>query len=80
MKRTDTPEGVKNVKNPENPENPKSAVIAGEGILPVEIAKRLTAGGRAPLVLALRDDTEAFLGIADPLVRLRCPGLSRVLA
>jgi DUF1009 family protein len=60
--------------------NPKSAVIAGEGILPVEIARRMTAGGRAPLVLALRDDTEAFAGIADPLVRLRCPSLSRVLS
>jgi DUF1009 family protein len=58
----------------------KSALIAGEGILPVEIARRLTAGGRAPLVLALRNDTEAFLGIADPLVRLRCPSLSRVIA
>jgi DUF1009 family protein len=47
--------------------------------LPVEIAKRLTEGGNAPLVLTLRNDAEVFSGIADPLVRLRCPGLSRVI-
>jgi DUF1009 family protein len=57
----------------------KSAIIAGEGILPVEIARRLTDGGTAPLVLALRSDVEPFRGIADPLVRLRYPSLSRVI-
>jgi DUF1009 family protein len=62
------------------PENAKSAVIAGEGILPVEIARRLAARGKVPLVLALRGDVEAFRGLADPLIRLRCPSLGRVLA
>jgi DUF1009 family protein len=61
------------------PSRVKSALIAGEGILPVEIARRLTEGGNAPLVLTLRSDAEAFRGIANPLVRLRCPGLSRVI-
>ncbi|MDR2523318.1 MAG: UDP-2,3-diacylglucosamine diphosphatase LpxI [Synergistaceae bacterium] len=57
----------------------KSAVIAGEGVLPVEIARRLSTRGPAPLVLTLRSDAEAFQGIADPLVRLRCPSLGRVI-
>ena len=57
----------------------KTALIAGEGCLPVEIARRLAAQGAPPLVLTLRDDREVFRGIADPLVRLRYPGLSRVI-
>ncbi len=57
----------------------KTAVIAGEGCLPVEIARRLAERGTPPLVLALFDDGEAFRGIADSVVRLRCPGLSRII-
>ncbi|MDR2528146.1 MAG: UDP-2,3-diacylglucosamine diphosphatase LpxI [Synergistaceae bacterium] len=71
---TETPMGAA----PSEP-NAKSAVIAGEGILPVEIARRLAARGLAPLVLTLRSDTEVFQDIADPLVRLRCPSLGRVI-
>ena len=57
----------------------KNALIAGEGILPVEIARRLTDQGSPPLVLTLRDDGETFRGIADPIIRLRCPSLGRVV-
>jgi DUF1009 family protein len=57
----------------------KNAVIAGEGVLPVEIARRLTDLGFPPLVLTLRNDEDAFDGIADPLIRLRRPSLSRAI-
>jgi DUF1009 family protein len=55
------------------------AVIAGDGGLPVEIAKRLTGQGNAPVVFTMRGDEETFRGIADPLVRFRYPSLSRLL-
>ena len=64
---------------PAAPSAAKIAIIAGEGILPVEIARRLTGQGRAPLVLTLRRDEEAFRGIADPLIHMRYPRLSRVI-
>ena len=51
------------------------AVIAGEGVLPLEIAKRLTEHGKAPLVITMRNDTDSFQGIADPLVCMRYPKL-----
>ncbi|MDR1376032.1 MAG: hypothetical protein LBJ22_00860, partial [Synergistaceae bacterium] len=57
----------------------KSAIIAGEGVLPVEIAKRLAKRGSRPLVLTMRRDGDAFRDVADPLVYLRCPSLSRVI-
>ena len=57
----------------------KSALIAGDGALPVAVAKRLTDLGVPPLVLALGRDESAFRGIAGPLVRLRYPSLRRVL-
>jgi DUF1009 family protein len=57
----------------------KNAVVAGEGLLPVEIARRLTLQGCSPLVLTLRDDDRVFEEISDPLVRLRYPSLSRVI-
>ncbi|MDR3264887.1 MAG: UDP-2,3-diacylglucosamine diphosphatase LpxI, partial [Synergistaceae bacterium] len=57
----------------------KTALIAGDGILPVEIARRLTERGDVPVVVTLRSDEDSFRGIADPLVRFRCPSLSRVL-
>ncbi|MDR1741029.1 MAG: UDP-2,3-diacylglucosamine diphosphatase LpxI [Synergistaceae bacterium] len=58
----------------------KIALVAGEGALPVEIARRLSESGNAPLVLTLRGDSTAFEGLADPLVKLRGPALSRVLS
>ncbi|MDR1379038.1 MAG: UDP-2,3-diacylglucosamine diphosphatase LpxI [Synergistaceae bacterium] len=65
--------------SPANMLDTKSAIIAGEGLLPVEIAKRLASQGLTPLVLTLRDDGQVFKGISDPLVRLRYPSLSRVI-
>jgi DUF1009 family protein len=63
-------------RNAKAPEYGKIALIAGEGILPLEIAGRLAERGNAPLVITLRSDTGAFDGIADPLIRLRYPKLS----
>jgi DUF1009 family protein len=57
----------------------KVALVAGEGALPVEIARRLTEQGQIPLVITLRNDLETFRGIADPLTRLRYPSLSRAV-
>jgi DUF1009 family protein len=57
----------------------KKAVIAGEGILPVEIAKRLSERGDVPAIFTMRSDADIFQGIADPLVRFRYPSLSRML-
>jgi DUF1009 family protein len=57
----------------------KSAVIAGEGVLPVEIARRLAERGDRPLVITMRNDGDAFRETADPLVRLRYPSLSRAI-
>jgi len=59
--------------------NGRIALIAGEGILPIEIARRLTERSGAPLVLTLRSDVDAFRGIADPLIRMRCPRLSQAI-
>ena len=61
------------------PINGKVALVAGEGVLPLEIARRLTERGQAPFVITMRNDVEAFLGIADPLTRIRYPRLSRVV-
>ena len=63
----------------ETTEHDRTAVIAGEGILPVEIAKRLTALGKAPLVITLRSDPDVFRGIADPLIRMRCPRFGQAI-
>jgi DUF1009 family protein len=76
-KMTKMPENLTNPTH--NALNTKNAIIAGEGILPVEIARRLTDEGHPPLVLTLRSDGGVFRGIADPLIRLRCPSLSRVI-
>jgi DUF1009 family protein len=68
------------LKKPRGSDTPaKCAIIAGEGVLPVEIAKRLAEGGSRPLVLTMRRDGDAFRETADPLVRLRYPSLSRVI-
>jgi len=55
------------------------ALIAGEGVLPLEIARRLSERGRKPLVITLRNDTEVFRDIADPLIRLRYPKLGQAI-
>ena len=63
----------------ETPENGRTALIAGEGVLPLEIAGRLAERGEAPLVIALRRDADAFHGIADPVIRMRFPRLSQAI-
>ena len=68
------------LKNAQNSDKvTKSAIIAGEGVLPVEIARRLTEQGACPLVITMRRDGDAFCDIASPVVSLRYPSLSRVI-
>ena len=68
------------LKKPQNSDTrAKCALIAGEGVLPVEIARRLTEGGARPLVITMRRDGDVFREISDPWVHLRCPSLSRVI-
>lgn len=55
------------------------ALIAGQGILPVEIAKKLQALQESTLILALRDDPEALKPYASKLVHLKAPALGRGL-
>jgi len=62
------------------PPNGRIALIAGEGVLPVEIARRLTERGKTPLVLALRNNVDAFDGISEPLIRMRYPKLGRAVS
>lgn len=52
------------------------ALIAGEGILPVEIAKKLKALQTSTLILALRDDYEVLKPYAAKLIHLKTPKLS----
>lgn len=53
----------------------KVAIIAGEGALPVELARRLAERGARPLVLSLREGAEALAPFADAVVPLRAPSL-----
>jgi len=55
------------------------AILAGEGILPLAVARRLTERGRAPLVITLRSDADVFRDIADPLIRMRYPRLTKAV-
>lgn len=54
-------------------------LIAGEGALPVEIARRLHERGTPPVVVTLRGDGEAFAPWSEAVVRLRFPSLGRVV-
>ncbi len=56
------------------------ALVAGEGILPVEIARKLMTLQESTLILALRDDPETlrpFTGNEGKLIRMRTPNLGR---
>lgn len=55
------------------------ALIAGQGILPVEIAKRLNTMQERTLIFTLRDDPEALEPFASKLIRMRTPNLGRGL-
>ena len=59
--------------------NDNIALIAGESILPVEIAKRLQATQASTLILALRDDYEVLRPYAGKLIHMRLPSLGRGL-
>ncbi|MBQ7543823.1 MAG: UDP-2,3-diacylglucosamine diphosphatase LpxI [Synergistaceae bacterium] len=56
-----------------------TALIAGQGILPVEIARRLRELQPETLILALRDDPEELAPYATRLVKMRSPNLGRGL-
>lgn len=56
------------------------ALVAGEGILPIEIARKLMTLQPSTLILALRDDPETlrpFAGDKGKLVPMRTPNLGR---
>lgn len=55
------------------------ALIAGQGILPVEIAKKLRELQPHTLILALRDDPETLREYASRLVHMSSPNLGRGL-
>ena len=55
------------------------ALIAGQGILPVEIAKKLRELQSETLILALRDDLETLRPYASRLVHMSSPNLGRGL-
>lgn len=55
------------------------ALIAGQGILPVEIARRLHDTQPSTLILALRDDPELLAPYASRLIHMRTPNLGRGL-
>ncbi|MDR1650883.1 MAG: UDP-2,3-diacylglucosamine diphosphatase LpxI [Synergistaceae bacterium] len=56
------------------------ALIAGEGTLPVEIAKRLADSGEYPVVYALREDSEAICDYASVIVPVFRTELAETLA
>ena len=55
------------------------ALLAGEGILPVEIAKKLQTVQGKILILTLRGDPEALKPYASKLIKMRVPNLGRAL-
>ena len=54
-------------------------LIAGEGVLPVEIAKKLKNFQPSTLILAIRDDPEVLRPYAGKLIHLRTPNFTRGL-
>ncbi len=55
------------------------ALIAGRGILPVEIAKRLQDTQKYTLIIALRDDPDTLKPYASKLVRMKAPNIGKGL-
>ena len=54
-------------------------LIAGEGALPVEIARCLHERGTPPVVVTLRGDDGALAPWSEAVVHLRFPSLGRVV-
>lgn len=48
----------------------RTAIIAGEGNLPVEIAQKLRSEGIVPVALAVCSDPQKLAGLADPVLKL----------
>ena len=55
------------------------ALIAGKGILPVEIAKKLKASGQSTLILSFRDDPDVLKPYAEKVITIKAPSLGRGL-
>lgn len=55
------------------------ALIAGRGVLPVEIAKRLQDTQKQTLIVALREDPETLRPYASRLVHMKAPNIGRGL-
>ena len=56
-----------------------TALIAGQGLLPVEIAKKLRELQPETLILALREDPETLKPYASRLIHMKTPSLGRGL-
>lgn len=56
-----------------------TALIAGQGVLPLEIAKRLNLQHNGTLILALREDPQTLEPYASKLVHMKAPNLGRGL-
>ncbi|MBQ6111987.1 MAG: hypothetical protein IJL01_06305, partial [Synergistaceae bacterium] len=57
----------------------RQALIAGEGVLPCAIAEKLHDSGIELLILTLLDDVEALRPYASKIIRMKTPGISRVV-
>lgn len=58
----------------------KTLLFAGEGYLPLELAKRMTESGNPPVIATLRGDCEIFRPFAIDVVRFHFPRLGRLVA
>ncbi len=56
----------------------KTALIAGNGLLPVELAKKLSEHEKI-LILAIRDDPEILKPYAEKLIHFKTPLISRAV-
>ena len=58
----------------------RTALIAGNGLLPVELAKKLSSENKSGLlILAIREDPEILKPYAEKLIAFKTPLLSRAL-
>lgn len=57
----------------------RQALIAGEGILPCAIARKLKASDTELLLLTLREDIETFRPYAEKIIRMRTPNIGRAV-
>ncbi|MBR0252279.1 MAG: LpxI family protein, partial [Synergistaceae bacterium] len=55
----------------------KIALISGEGLLPIEIAKRLKSLNYSTLIFSLSGENEQIKPYAEKFISLRYPNLGR---